>query len=53
MSRVVRFEDHLESANNFTSWKLRIMVMLKENKLDSFVKEKKTKSENGPENSVD
>lgn len=39
MSSVVRFEDHLAGADNFTSWKFRIMMILKENKLDSLVRE--------------
>lgn len=36
----MRFEHHLGSADNFESWKLRLM-MLKENKLESFVREGK------------
>lgn len=38
---MLRFEHHLTSVDNFESWKLRIMMLLKENKLDSFVKEEK------------
>ena len=43
---VIRFENRLEGATSFTSWKFRIIMILKENKLDSFVKENKSKPEN-------
>ncbi|XP_059067871.1 uncharacterized protein LOC131858597 [Cryptomeria japonica] len=34
----VRFEDRLEGASNFASWKFRIMIALRDNELDEFVK---------------
>ncbi|XP_059067522.1 uncharacterized mitochondrial protein AtMg00810-like [Cryptomeria japonica] len=34
----VRFEDCLEGASNFVSWKFRIMIALRDNELDEFVK---------------
>lgn len=34
----VRFEDRLEGASNFVSWKFRIMLALRENELDEFIK---------------
>ena len=41
VTNTLRFEHHLASADNFESWKLRIMMLLKENKIESFVKEEK------------
>ena len=38
MTSAIRLEDRFEGANNFTAWKLRIMMVLDENKVDSFVK---------------
>ena len=38
---MLRFKHHLASADNFEYWKLRIMMLLKENKLESFIKEEK------------
>ena len=46
----MRFEHHLESVDNFESWKLRVM-MLKENKLESFVKEDKEEPKDDPKKS--
>lgn len=37
----MRFEDLLEEANNFIAWKLRIMMLLEECKLESYVKDKR------------
>ena len=50
MSSAIRFKDHLEGANNFTAWKLQIMMILDENKVDSFVKDKRTEPKNEREN---
>lgn len=33
----LRFEDRLEGATNFVSWKLRLMMTLREQELDTFV----------------
>lgn len=38
MATGVRFEDRLDGASNFVSWKFRVMLVLKENKIDSHVK---------------
>lgn len=38
MASGVKFEDHLEGASNFVSWKFRIMLTMRENELDSFMK---------------
>lgn len=52
MASAIRFEDRLEGANNYSSWKFRIMMILKENKLDSFVKENRAEPEHDPEKTV-
>ena len=46
MPSAIRVEARHEGATNFVSWKLRIMMILKENKLDSLVKENKSEPEN-------
>ena len=51
MSSAIRFENRLEGANNFTAWKLWIMMILDENNVDSFVKDKSIELENEPKKS--
>ena len=46
----MRFKHHLGSVDNFESWKLRVM-MLKENKLESFVREDKEEPKYDPKKS--
>lgn len=48
MLNMIRFEDRLEGANNFTSWKVRIMMILIENILDQLVKNKDLEPGNEP-----
>lgn len=49
---MLRFEHHLTSADNFESWKLRIFMLLKENKLESFVKDEKEEPKYDPEKTL-
>lgn len=51
MTNTMRFEYHLGSVDNFESWKLRLMMLLKENKLESFVREDKEEPKDDPEKS--
>ena len=44
----MRFEHHLGSADNFEFWKLRIIMLLRENKLESFVREDKEEPKDNP-----
>lgn len=46
---MIRFEDCLANADNFASWKLQITMLLKENKLESFVREEKEEPKDDPE----
>lgn len=41
MANTIRFEDRLEGAAIFLAWKVRIMIVLKENKVIKFIKEDK------------
>ena len=51
MTNAIKFEDRLEGVNNFIAWKLRIMMIFEENKVDSYVKDKRTEPEDEPEKS--
>lgn len=52
MANTIRFEDRLEGAANYVAWKVRIMIMLKENKVIKFIKEDKPEPEDEPEKTV-
>ena len=52
MTNTLRFEHHLASVDNFESWKLRIMMLIKENKLESFVKEEKEEPKDDPKKTI-
>ena len=45
---MLRFKHLLGGTENFESWKLRIMMPLKENKLESFTKEEKEEPKDDP-----
>ena len=49
---MLKFKHHLTSADNFESWKLQIMMLLKENKLESFVKEEKEEPKDDPDKTL-
>lgn len=46
---MIRFKDCLASADNLVSWKHRIMMLLKANKIEPFVKEEKEEQNDYPE----
>lgn len=46
---MIRFEDRLAGADNFQSWKIRIIMLLKENKVETFIKPDKVKPEAEPD----
>lgn len=50
MTNPIRFEDRIEGANNSISWNLRIMMLLDEHKVDSYVKDKRLEPTDEPEN---
>ena len=39
MTKNTKLDENIEGAENFRAWKYRIMLILKENDLDKFVKE--------------
>ena len=39
MSHHTKLDENIEGADNFRSWKYRISLVLKENELDSYIKE--------------
>ena len=38
----VRLEDRLEGASNFSSWKIRVMIVLREMELEEYIESKKS-----------
>lgn len=45
----VRLEDRLEGASNFSSWKTRVMIFLREMELEDYVESNKTILKNDPD----
>ena len=45
----VRLEDRLEGASNLSSWKIRVMIILREMELEEFIESNMPIPENGPE----
>lgn len=42
----VRLEDRLEGASNFASWKIRVMIILREMELEGYIEEDKSMPDN-------
>ena len=49
---MLRFEHHLATSDNFESWELWIMMLLKEKKLESLVKEEKEEPKDDPKKTL-
>ena len=45
----VRLEDRLEGASNFSSWKIRVMIILREMELEEYIETNISMPENEPE----
>ena len=45
----VRLEDRLEGASNFASWKMQVMIILREMELEGYIEENKSMPENDPD----
>lgn len=49
MASTIRFKDRLKRGDNFSAWKFRIKMILKENKVESFVRVESKELENEPD----
>ena len=49
MVKHLRLEDRLEGASDFASWKIRVMIILREMELEGYIEEDKSMPENDPD----
>lgn len=52
MASAIKFEDRLGGCDDFSAWKFRIQMILKENKVESFVKTETAEPETEPDKST-
>lgn len=49
MASAIRFEDRLRGSDDFSAWKFRIKMILRENKVDSYVQTESAAPDNEPD----